>query len=435
MVSLAGATRAACGGMLGTALVVYVGQNGSPLAVGLLATVFSLGLMIFSPLWGALGDAVGRLRTLLLIVSVLATVTIAAFLLVRDVWSIVGLRGVYAVFAVGFAPLMLSLVGILSGQERRGQAAGFYNSSTAAGDMIGQLGIGVLIGTLLPSRLYLIITGISLLGTALVVFISEPLSRVESEQNIDERGLVANAVRRLVPDERERQLLRETGLSWLYLGLVLRHLSVKGVASIVPIYLLTTIGVSPPVMGLLLTVGSATQIGFMPLAGKIADLGDRKRLIVGGVVASGCYGVLLAGAAAFSSETLRVLVTGSAFVALAAGFSAMDVGSIAFIGDAVPPRREAAFVGLRSTAAGLGGVFGPAIVGVIAVGTGVSVAFAVVSLFAFLSAGLLLRFLSVPTETTDPKLDYRMIETTTGLGRPPGMFREPQNTDESSRQR
>lgn len=430
MIALAGATRAASGGMLGTALVVYVGRIGSPLAVGLLATVFSIGLMVFSPLWGAVGDALGRLRTLLLLVSVLASMTIAGFLLVRNVWSIVGLRGVYAAFAVGFAPLMLSLVGVLSGPERRGHAAGFYNSSTAAGDMAGQLLVGVLIGTLLPSRLYVLIAGISLLGTVVIVFISEPSPAPDSNRSDEVPDVAATALQRLLPNVHERRLLRETGLGWLYLGLTLRHLSVKGVASIVPIYLLTHVGVSPPVMGLLLTVGSATQIGFMPLAGRIADIGDRKLLIVGGIVVSGFYGVLMGGATVFDAGAMRVVVAGAAFVALAVGFSAMDVGTIAFIGDVVPPRREAAFVGLRSTAAGLGGVFGPTIVGVLAVGAGYSVAFVVVSLFAFVSAVLLLRFLSFPTRKTEPDLDYRMIETTTGLGRPPGILRPPDEQEE-----
>jgi hypothetical protein len=38
--------------MLGTALVVYVGRAGSPLAVGLLSAAFFAGMMVFSPLWG-----------------------------------------------------------------------------------------------------------------------------------------------------------------------------------------------------------------------------------------------------------------------------------------------------------------------------------------------------------------------------------------------
>jgi MFS family permease len=112
-------------------------------------------------------------------------------------------------------------------------------------------------------------------------------------------------------------------------------------------------------------------------------------------------------------------------VALAAGFSAMDVATIALVGDAVPPRREAAFLGLRSTAAGLGGVFGPTFVGVVAGVAGYPTAFVVASLFAFAAAALLVETLSVPAGTTDPDLEYRTVETTTGIGRPPGVLRGP----------
>ena len=65
VVGLVGAVQAASGGMLGTALVVYVGRDSSPFAVSMLATVFFVSSMIFSPLWGAVGDLFERRRTLL----------------------------------------------------------------------------------------------------------------------------------------------------------------------------------------------------------------------------------------------------------------------------------------------------------------------------------------------------------------------------------
>ncbi|WP_435073753.1 MFS transporter [Halorubrum sp. HHNYT27] len=118
VIGLAGATQAASGGMLGTALVVYVGRIGSPLAVRLLATIFFASPMIFSPLWGAVGDLLGRRRTLHLVLSVATSLVTFGFLLVDGVWGFVGLRGLWAVFAVAFAPLVLSIV--LHGSGRLG---------------------------------------------------------------------------------------------------------------------------------------------------------------------------------------------------------------------------------------------------------------------------------------------------------------------------
>ncbi|MFB6301097.1 MAG: MFS transporter, partial [Halobacteriales archaeon] len=117
-IAMAGIARAASGGMLGTALAVYVGRDGSPLAVSMLATAFFLSTMVFAPFWGTLGDLIARRRPLLVLISIVITVFAVAFTLIDGVWGLVGLRGFYAVFAVGFSPLMLSIVGAIGGPER-----------------------------------------------------------------------------------------------------------------------------------------------------------------------------------------------------------------------------------------------------------------------------------------------------------------------------
>lgn len=428
VVGLASATQAASGGMLGTALVVYVGRSGSPFAVSMLASAFFASSMVFSPLWGAVGDLFGRRRTLVPVATLTAVATFA-FLLADGVWGLVGLRAVRSVFAVGFGPLALSLVRALTATERRGRAVGFVSSASAAGDVGAQLAVGVLLGALAPSSLYVLVGALALLTVALVVFFEEPAGAVSSTVGNPTaarptlRAVAANVRGRLVPDAAERRRLRRTGLTWLYAGIALRHLAVQGVGSLVPVYLVGRLGLPTAAMGVLLASNPAAQVLLLSVFGSLADRGARKRMVVAGIVLSGCYTLVLAGASLAATPAARGLAAAGAFVVLATGFSAMDMGTVAVIGDHVPESRESAFVGLRSTAAGVGGVLGPALVGGAATAVGFPTAFALASAFAFAAAVVVAAGLREPVRTTIPPTDLGTVETTAGIAQLPGAHR------------
>jgi MFS family permease len=368
--------------MLATALAVYLGRAGSPFAVSALSTALFFSVMVFTPLWGALGDLTGRRRTLLVVASGGATVAAAGFLVVDGVWPTVALRGVYAAFAVGVSPLLLTIAGALAGEEHRGRAAGAYSSAMAAGDVGAQLLVGLLVASVAPPAVFGVVAGLSLAATLIVTRIDDPFARpgesvavgdgggpedrAASRTLTDRGGAVRTLVRgvreRLVPAPSERAALREAGLTWLFGGLVLRHACVRGVSALVPLFLLVELGVSEVVMGLLLTVSPLGQVAFMPLFGRMADEGPRRRVLLVGFLASAVYPVLLAlSTLPDGSTSVGLAVLG--FLAVAVGFSGLDIGVITVLGGVVPPERESAFLGLRATAGGLGGVVGPTLVG------------------------------------------------------------------------
>jgi MFS family permease len=84
----------------------------------------------------------------------------------------------------------------------------------------------------------------------------------------------------------------------------------------------------------------------------------------------------------------RATVGGAALLVHALTFSALTVGTIAFIGDVAPPDRESELMGLRSTARGLGGVLGPLLVGGLATYLDYASAFVAISVLSFFAAGL-----------------------------------------------
>lgn len=381
LIGAATAARFASGSLIGTALAVYIGEAGSPFAVGMVATAYWLGLMVLSPVWGAVADVTGRRRAVLGLTGLAATVAVLPLVVVEGVWGPIGVFGFYAVFAAGFAPVILSIVSARGGATGRGQSVGLFNSTRAVGFAGGQFTAGVLLGVLLPDQLYLVIAGMSLVSTVAVVLVTDPTPTPDREPSPSE--LVREVKRRLLPAAGEREHLRTNGLAWLYVALAIRNMTVLGITALAPPYLVHVVGVSEPVMGGVLASNHAVQIVGMILLGVVADRAGRKPLVVAGMAGSGVFALLAAAATLPAPGIGRVLVAGAAFVVLGTSFSAMATGAVTFIGDVAPADRESELMGLRSTAKAVGGVAGPPILGAAATVTSYETAFAAGSLLAF----------------------------------------------------
>ncbi|PSP55492.1 MFS transporter [Halobacteriales archaeon QS_1_67_19] len=394
---------------MGTALAVYVGERGSPFAVSMVLTAYFLGLMVFSPVWGAIADVTGRRRTVLVATGATATLAVLPLLAADGVVAPIGARGLYAVFAAGFAPVMLTIVSAHGGESGRGRSLGFFNSTRAVGFAGGQLTVGALLGLLAPEQLYLVIAAVSLVSTLAVAFVSDPTPEpADGEPSREDGGpsladLRAEIKDRLFPAAGERDHLTTNGLGWLYVALALRNMTVLGVMSLMPPYLTGQVGVSEFVMGALLAINPAGQVVFMLVFGRLADAVGRKPLIIAGMAGSGLFAVIAGVATAPDAHLARLLVAGTAFVVIAAAFSAMTTGALAFIGDvadeirtatarrqddAAPAERESELMGLRSTAKGVGGVLGPPAFGAVATVASYETAFLGGSVLAFCAAGL-----------------------------------------------
>ncbi len=109
----------------------------------------------------------------------------------------------------------------------------------------------------------------------------------------------------------------------------------------------------------------------------------------------------------------RVAVAVVGVGAVALGVTALDVGTVALLGDLVPPERTAAVVGLRASAGGIGGILGPAAVGVLGAVVGLPAAFAAATVPAVL----------VRARVPDARGDGRPIRAC-GASRPPRACRD-----------
>jgi MFS family permease len=395
-ISVAAVTRFASGILMGTALAVLVERQATPFAASLVLSAYFAGLMLFAPVWGAVADVTGRRRAVLVGTGALATLSVLPLVVVEGVWAPIAVRGVYAVFAAGFAPVMLAIVSQRGGREGRGRSIGGFNSARAVGFAGGQLTVGALLGLLAPDGLYLVIAATSLVSTVAVLFVPTGETGGDDSEGADAADLtlreLAGEVRgRLLPGVDERDHLRANGLWWLYVALALRNMTVLGVMSVMAPFLLTEVGVREVVMGVLLAVNPVGQAAFMLPAGWAADRFGRKPLVVAGMAGSGAFALVARAATLPAAPLARAGVAALAFVVIAASFSVMTAGAVAFIGDVAPPTRESELMGLRSTAKGLGGVLGPPLVGAVATAGSYELAFALGSSLAFLAAVLVAR--------------------------------------------
>ena len=410
LVALAAATRFGSGALMGTAMAVYVGRLGSPLAVSLVATAYFAGLMLFAPVWGALADVTGRRRAVMVGTGALATLAALPLAIGGGVWLPVGLRGLYAVFAAGFAPVALAIASERGGERKRGRSMGTFNSARSGGFAGGQFISGILLGALARPDLYLVVAGLSATSTVAAAVLVDPKPAADTaapaatDGGKPTRGALFREIRRrLLPAAGEREHFRRKGLRWLYVALAVRNVTVLGVMALMAPYLVDVVGVSEPVMGGLLAVNHGTQVGAMYLLGIAADRVGRKPLIVLGMAGSGGFALVAAAATApattagllgftgpawLGTGLARVAIAGGSLFLLGVSFSAMTTGAVAFIGDVAPAGRESELMGLRSTAKGVGGVIGPTLVGAVATLFGYPGAFAVASVLAFVAAGL-----------------------------------------------
>lgn len=392
LIGVAAMTRFASGILMGTGMAVVVSDlGGSPFAVSMVLAAYFFGMMVFAPAWGAVADVTGQRRIVLVATSALATLVVPLLLVAPGVWSLVALRAVYAVFAAGFAPVMLSIVSARGGTSGRGRSIGFFNSARASGFTGGQLAAGALIGLLVPDSFYLVIAAVSLASTVVVAFVADP---TPTEASATAREILTAVRHRLLPAPEDRGHLSTNGLKWLYAALALRNMTVLGVLSLMPPYLTNTLGLSEALMGVVLAVNPAGQMLFMLVFGRLADSVGRKPLITVGMGGSAMFALVAAAAVVPANSGVRFVLAVLAFVVIAAAYSAMTTGALAFIGDVAPAGRQSELMGLRTTAKGVGGVLGPPVVGLTATFFGYSTAFLAGSVLAFAATTLVARGLT-----------------------------------------
>ena len=378
-------------------MAVFLGRQSGPFAVSMALAAYFLGVLIFAPLWGAVSDALGKRKVILVLSGFLSTLVLVTLLFNQGVVVSILVRGLYGATVTGFSPIMLALMSESGGKEGRGRSVGFFNSSRASGFAAGRFTAGFLVGLLVPKAVYAITLLIGLLSTLLAVMVEDPgggheITWREVREEVKERVLVYRG---------KASWLKESGLNWLYTAVALRHMTVKGIGSLLPVYITLRLNIAEPLMGMLLSINPVLQIVFMQLSGWLGDNLGRRPLIIAGTLGSGLF-ALMASLASFSSNmSLRIALVGSSNAVLAAAFSGLSTGASAFIGDVASLDTQSQLQGFRFMSVGIGGVLGPVLIGTLASIFSYRSSFILASLLAFVAALLVTLYV----EETKPELD------------------------------
>lgn len=360
----------ACAVLVQTALhlarpvVTYrvIGLGGDALAVGLVTAAFAiLPLAVAMPL-GRLTD---RLRGLALLLTVGLVLSAGGTLAMSTTESLATLAATSAVLGLGQLVFMLSAQGIIarwSGDHLLDRAFGLFTAAVAAGQLVGPLLVGALLGNasgsalLEASRLaFWVAAGITVLGIPVAGLMALRVPQLPRRAPGQEREAIDSSL----------TLLRYRGVkASMYASLAL--LSMVDILTAYLPLIGERRGLTPVAIGVLLAARSAATISSRLLLDTMLRWRGRERLIV---LSAGGSAVALA---LVPITDIGVLGMGAAMVV---GGFLLGVGqplTMSLLAIAVPANARSSVLALRMVANRIGQVAVPGVAGVIAGSAGVA---------------------------------------------------------------
>ena len=380
--------------MLATGLPVIAGELGRISDVSWVVTAYVVAAAATTPLWGKLGDRIGRKRMLelALVVFVAASALCGA---AQDMTQLIALRLLQGLAAGGLMTLAMATVGDLVAPRERGRYQGYIAATFAVATVVGPLLGGALVDGPGWRWVFLVNLPIGLVALA-VLRLRLPAAPAEApSHSFDALGalLLAAATSTLmlacIQDGgrpaliaatlalagalviRERRaadpivplaLLRTRTVALVSIALFLATAALFAITVFVPLFLQVTTGATPTEAGLLLVPAMLGITVSTTLSGRaIARTGRYKRFPVAGLALMTAALAALALSAADPSR----LTTGIALAGFGLGFGMVTQVLVIAIQNTVERRQ----LGIATATAGffraLGGAVGTAALGAV----------------------------------------------------------------------
>ena len=357
--------------------------------MGWMTMSFALAQFVAAPAMGSLADRIGR-RPLVLIALAAYVATNIGYLLALSPGAFILIRAAGGLFTAGLFPAVMGIVVDLIPEERRARWVGVVMGSYGAGLVFGPVVGGILYdgwGFAAPFVASAVMAGIALVGAAIQV--PETRTRetrwreeLEHRRTAKEPSAQAEGIRESLPRP-------------LYLFgmlLFLDFISSFSLAFVEPqmvFYVYDELGWSTVQFGLIVgTYGLAMMLGQIGL-GQMSDKYGRKPVIVAGVLLNA---TLYTGMVYITSFSLMMPVSILAGLGAALAAPALSV----FYLDITPKQHRSRVVGIKGSAASLGGVAGPLLVAVISDFTTPKGIFGIAGVFMIAGAALAFILLREP---------------------------------------
>jgi DHA1 family tetracycline resistance protein-like MFS transporter len=355
-------------------------------ALGASAMAYALASTVAAPFIGRLADRFGR-RPIILFSLAGYVLAFAGYLLAVSSGMLIGLRGLAGIFTAGLLPAMVSMVGDLAPETRRGQWIGIVSGGASAGWIAGPL-----LGGLLYDRYGYVVPFAASIGMAACALILAFFLIPETHRP---------AVQASRPSSSWRHGWQALPSRSTFLLLMLVTFGVMFAWSFIEpkfmFYVYDDLVWTSSQLGLVMSsYGVAFMLGELTL-GQLSDRLGRKP-------------VLVLGLALFSAQFIGLVIFRDpiwivvSFILAGLGNALYDPALSALILDITPPEHTAGMLGLKSTAGSLGSLLGPALVVLITPFATPQIVFLIAaSLVAMiiLTCGLALR-LPKKSEVTNP---------------------------------
>jgi MFS family permease len=335
---------------------------------GITLAVFSVAVILFSPVWGYLSDRLGQRKLLLAFGNLLF---FASSLLHAYVNTFDGLVILRFFQGIGFAasPMLTALFSDHFGSQAA-RRFGAFSAANAVGWGLGSLLSGILAETVGIRWVFLSVSFLPLVNAALIFW-----------------GLPEKSVSLLATEEPHEHPGVPSKLFYLYGMIFVRHSAAIALWSIFPIYLKSFVE-SLSMIGAINGLNMLVQPLFMLALGKYAERWDKLQLVLWGVGGSVVTFLVYALAA-----SVWQIVVGQ--VMIAASWSAMFIGiNLYMIEEVSPGSRGKAFGYLQSAFTSATSV-GPVLGGTLSDSYGIHGMILIASLLMTLSLPFLLRLQAI----------------------------------------
>ena len=329
-----------------------------------------------APFIGMLADRFGR-RPVVLFSVAGRVLVFGGYLAAETAWQLILLRGLGGIFGAASLPIMMSIVGDLAPEDRRGQWIGIVNGGAGLGYIVGPS-----LGGLLNERFGYAVPAVIAIGMAAAALLLALVRIPETYTPAPRPGPARSAQMHVW----QALLTRST----LPVVMVITFGVMLAFAFVQPqlmFYVYGDLGWTSSQLGYVL---SAYAVAFMVCAFALGHLSDRL----------GRKPVLALGLALFSAQFAGLLIFRDlalimvSFIVAGLGNALYEPTLSAILLDITPAEHSAGIQGVRSTAGSLGGMLGPGLVvlltPVLSARAGFLMAAAVVVLLA-LASGLVFR--------------------------------------------
>jgi multidrug resistance protein len=382
-------------GMIFPVFARRLGELGSGVeALGLMSMAFAMGQLLAAPVMGTLADRIGRRPPILL---ALATVVLAngLYLLAGSAQMFIAARFFVGALSAGLLPAAMAMVADIAPANQRARWSGTLMGGYGVGFIFGPTLGGVLYDSLGYAAPFIVSGALGALAFAVgALVLPETLPRQAGEA----RRLTVSVPKLALP-------ARPSGV--LLALLALDFLSVFVFAFIEPqlaFYLYDGLGLSTTSFGLIVgAYGLALVVGQAAL-GRVADrYGRRWPLAIGQLLTSSFYvGLVLLTRVDALLVTTLIAGIGAALASPALSAAYLDI---------TPEAHRSRVMGLKGSAAALGGVAGPLAVAVASGWLGPLGVFATSAGFAAFGAVLAWLALRPPSQPVKPPVRLLSVAT------------------------